>query len=473
MTPAELIHAILLAPGRPALERRHRHLRQGLHRGPPLDRRPRQRRDPGRRQGPAGQGRRRGRQPRPDASSAASRPRSAACGSTPTPSTTPPASTPPTTRSTSRSCSARSCARATLTTEQRNELLASMTDDVAAARAARQLRAERPARQRPRAGARRWRASTSASSTGSRTAATSTAGSSSSRPTPRSRSALHDGLGLKSPEFSVLVAYAKLALKEDILASSIPDDPYFERTLADYFPPAIRETYAAELAEHPLRREIVTNSVVNSMVNRGGITFAFRAQEEAGATPEQVTRAFVVCREVFGLADYVREVEALDNVVPTAAQTGALPRVPPAARPLGAVVPHVAALDARHRRRDRALPRRRAASSARRCPTCCAATSASASTAGPPSSSRRACPTSSRLRAAMLLDWYSAARHRRHRRRDGPRAGRRRAAVLPRVRALRHRLDAQQGQRACRATTAGTPWPAARCATTCTPCSSR
>ncbi len=132
---------------------------------------------------------------------------------------------------------------------------------------------------------------------------------------------VHDGLGLKSPEFSVLVAYAKLALKQDILASSIPDDPYFERTLADYFPPLIREHYSGELAGHPLRREIVTNSVVNSVVNRGGITFAFRAQEEAGATPEQVTRAFVVCREVFGLADYVREVEALDNVVPTAAQT--------------------------------------------------------------------------------------------------------------------------------------------------------
>ncbi|HYN66310.1 MAG TPA: NAD-glutamate dehydrogenase [Ornithinibacter sp.] len=131
----------------------------------------------------------------------------------------------------------------------------------------------------------------------------------------------HDGLGLKSPEFSVLVAYAKLALKQDILASSIPDDPYFERTLADYFPPLIREHYSGELAGHPLRREIVTNAVVNSVVNRGGITFAFRAQEEAGATSEQVTRAFVVCREVFGLADYVREVEALDNVVPTAAQT--------------------------------------------------------------------------------------------------------------------------------------------------------
>ena len=131
----------------------------------------------------------------------------------------------------------------------------------------------------------------------------------------------HEGLGLKSPEFSVLVAYAKLALKEDILASDIPDDPYFEATLAEYFPPPIRERYADELAEHPLRREIVTNSIVNSMVNRGGITFAFRAQEESGAKAEQVTRAFVVCREVFNLAEYVREVEQLDNVVPTSAQT--------------------------------------------------------------------------------------------------------------------------------------------------------
>ena len=131
----------------------------------------------------------------------------------------------------------------------------------------------------------------------------------------------HDGLGLKSPEFSVLVAYAKLALKHDILGSDIPDDPYFESTLAEYFPEPIREQYADELATHPLRREIITNAIVNSMVNRGGITFAYRAQEEAGAVPEQVTRAFVVAREVFDLADYVRRVEALDTHVPTAAQT--------------------------------------------------------------------------------------------------------------------------------------------------------
>jgi glutamate dehydrogenase len=130
-----------------------------------------------------------------------------------------------------------------------------------------------------------------------------------------------DGLGLKSPEFSVLVAYAKLALKEDLLPSELPDDPWFQQTLTDYFPEALREQFAGELAEHPLRREIITNSVVNSMVNRGGITFAFRAMEETGATPEQIARAFVVCREIFDLPSFVHEIEALDNVVPTEVQS--------------------------------------------------------------------------------------------------------------------------------------------------------
>ena len=57
------------------------------------------------------------------------------------------------------------------------------------------------------------------------------------------------------------------------------------------------------------------------MVNRGGITFAFRAMEETGATPEQIARAFVVCREIFDLPSFVREVEALDNVVSTDVQS--------------------------------------------------------------------------------------------------------------------------------------------------------
>ncbi len=129
------------------------------------------------------------------------------------------------------------------------------------------------------------------------------------------------GEGLTSPEFSVLVAYAKLTLKDTLAASDLPDEPWFRRSLAGYFPRPIQQRYADRLDEHPLRREIIVNEVVNSMVNRGGVSFAFRAAEETGASRDQVARAFVVCRDVFGLGDFVADVEALDNVVSTDTQT--------------------------------------------------------------------------------------------------------------------------------------------------------
>jgi glutamate dehydrogenase len=129
------------------------------------------------------------------------------------------------------------------------------------------------------------------------------------------------GLGLTSPEFSVLVAYAKIALKQDIDACDLPDDAWFEGTLRSYFPPALVQRYGDLLGTHPLRRQLITTCLVNEMVNRGGITFAFRCSEETGASAEQVARAYTVCREVFGLRDYVAAVEALDNQVPTESQT--------------------------------------------------------------------------------------------------------------------------------------------------------
>jgi glutamate dehydrogenase len=81
------------------------------------------------------------------------------------------------------------------------------------------------------------------------------------------------------------------------------------------------ERYGDRLGSHPLQREIITTCLVNEMVNRGGITFAFRCEEETGADAEQVARAYTACREIFGLRDFVAAVEALDNRVETDVQT--------------------------------------------------------------------------------------------------------------------------------------------------------
>ena len=129
------------------------------------------------------------------------------------------------------------------------------------------------------------------------------------------------GEGLTSPELCVLVAYAKLAVKADLGTSGLADEPWFHRALSDYFPPAIREGYDGYLGDHPLRREIIVNSIANSLINRGGITFVFRAVEETGADTETIARDYIIAREVFDLRGFVAAVEELDNVVPTQVQT--------------------------------------------------------------------------------------------------------------------------------------------------------
>ena len=135
------------------------------------------------------------------------------------------------------------------------------------------------------------------------------------------RTRIDEGRGLTRPEFAVLLAYSKLALKDDLALTALASDPWFANTLSEYFPEPIREAYAGDLAAHPLRDEIIVNSVVNSMVNRGGITFAYRAADETGAENEQIARAYVAAREIFDLRGFVIDVEATDNIVPTSAQT--------------------------------------------------------------------------------------------------------------------------------------------------------
>jgi glutamate dehydrogenase len=129
------------------------------------------------------------------------------------------------------------------------------------------------------------------------------------------------GRGLTSPEFAVLLAHVKITVDRDILDSTLPDEEWTAEVLADYFPTPLRERYSDRMAEHPLRREIVTTQVVNEAVNRGGTSFFYRAVEETGASPADVLRAYVVVKEVYGLGELWRAVEALDNQVSTESQT--------------------------------------------------------------------------------------------------------------------------------------------------------
>ncbi|MFF7964713.1 NAD-glutamate dehydrogenase [Streptomyces sp. NPDC007903] len=141
-------------------------------------------------------------------------------------------------------------------------------------------------------------------------------------PTDRQiRERLNQGQGLTSPETAVLLAYTKITVAEELLHTSLPDDPYLRGLLHAYFPSALREQFAEVIDGHPLRREITTTVLVNDTVNTGGTTYLHRLREETGASLEEIVRAQTAARAIFCSSPVWDAVEALDNQVDAAVQT--------------------------------------------------------------------------------------------------------------------------------------------------------
>jgi glutamate dehydrogenase len=126
------------------------------------------------------------------------------------------------------------------------------------------------------------------------------------------------GIGLSSPELATLMAHVKLALKDEVLASDLPDQEVFASRLPRYFPSQLRDGFTAEIRNHQLRREIITTMLVNDVVDIGGITFAYRITEDTGVGYVDAVRTFVAADAIFGIGKvWQRILEAgRDNRLP-------------------------------------------------------------------------------------------------------------------------------------------------------------
>lgn len=135
------------------------------------------------------------------------------------------------------------------------------------------------------------------------------------------------GRGLTRPELAVLLAYAKLALFDDLISSTVPDDPYLARELERYFPPKMRENYADAIATHRLRRDIVATQLGNAIINRCGPTVIARLSDETGRSVADIANAYALTRDSFGFLDLNTMIDSLDTKVPGDVQLNLYARV--------------------------------------------------------------------------------------------------------------------------------------------------
>ncbi|MGE2723798.1 NAD-glutamate dehydrogenase [Mycolicibacterium pulveris] len=117
-------------------------------------------------------------------------------------------------------------------------------------------------------------------------------------------------IGLTSPELATLMAHVKLALKDDVLESDLPDQEAFASRLPWYFPDKLREQFSSEIRGHQLRREMVTTMLVNDVVDVSGITYVYRITDDVGVGTVDAVRSYAATNAIFGISKRWRQIRA-------------------------------------------------------------------------------------------------------------------------------------------------------------------
>ena len=130
--------------------------------------------------------------------------------------------------------------------------------------------------------------------------------------------------GLTRPELSLIISYGKLTYTKALLASKLPDNTAFIDWVISYFPEKLQSKFKSEIECHQLRREMIAMSISNAVVNRMGPTFVRMTSEKTGADISDVTKAFMVVRDAFGLQSLWSNIEAMDNKIDANVQLRAL-----------------------------------------------------------------------------------------------------------------------------------------------------
>jgi len=117
---------------------------------------------------------------------------------------------------------------------------------------------------------------------------------------------------LTRPEIAMLLAYCKMYLKQDILATDVPEEPYYEKFLLAAFPKPLSEKYLPQMKEHSLRREIVATQLCKSITDRMGINFVERLQRETGASIAFIIRSFTIAESIYHMEDLWYQIMDLD-----------------------------------------------------------------------------------------------------------------------------------------------------------------
>lgn len=123
------------------------------------------------------------------------------------------------------------------------------------------------------------------------------------------------GKCLGMPSLSVLHSYSKMILKECLLASDLPEDSFLDKVLLEAFPHKLQSKYAVQIQKHPLRREIIATKLCNIIADEMGFSFVYRVKDETAASEASIVRAYLIARSVLGLDYILSQIAEFQDVI--------------------------------------------------------------------------------------------------------------------------------------------------------------
>lgn len=128
------------------------------------------------------------------------------------------------------------------------------------------------------------------------------------------------GQGFTLPELSVLLAYSKMTLNKEILNSDLVNNEVFNELLLNYFPQELQTKYKDFILTHYLKKEIIANQLANLIVNKMGITFITRFEDEFRINLTTIVLAFWIVYKLINAEEFFKQVELLDNKISASIQ---------------------------------------------------------------------------------------------------------------------------------------------------------
>ena len=110
------------------------------------------------------------------------------------------------------------------------------------------------------------------------------------------------GQGLPRPVLAVMLAYAKTHLYQELVRNPLVAEPFLQKYFVDYFPPELAPKFALESMAHPLRSQIIATQLTNRIVDQAGMTFVWETQLVSEHSAPEVVGTYLLCDALTGSA---------------------------------------------------------------------------------------------------------------------------------------------------------------------------